>query len=276
MMSGRAYKLAAVQEHGHPRLHPMNYIAGIARITIIEAYRSRMLAIGLAIAAAGFGAALFLGEIAITEVAQVQSTIVAALVRLGAVFLVIAFVVSSMVREYQDQIVAFTLAQPMPRYTYVLGKLTGFFAVAVALAVLASLPLAAFAPTPRVLWWGGSLVLELFIVAAASLFCVITLTHFVAALAAVSAFYVLARSLDAIQIIAGSFSNSRSLADQVLTTFVSILATLMPHLDQMTRASWLTDPAAVAAELLPALVQAPIYVALLLAATLFDFHRQNL
>ncbi len=254
----------------------MNYIAGIARITIIEAYRSRMLAIGLAIAAAGFGAALFLGEIAITEVAQVQSTIVAALVRLGAVFLLIAFVVSSMVREYQDQIVAFTLAQPMPRYTYVLGKLTGFFAVAVVLAVLASLPLAAFAPTPRVLWWGGSLALELFIVAAASLFCVITLTHFVAAFAAVSAFYVLARSLDAIQIIAGSFSNSRSLADQVLTTFVSILATLMPHLDQMTRASWLTDPAAVAAELLPALVQAPIYVALLLAATLFDFHRQNL
>jgi Cu-processing system permease protein len=254
----------------------MNYIAVIARITIIEAYRSRMLAIGLAIAVAGFGAALFLGEIAITEVAQVQSTIIAAFVRLGAVFLLIAFVVSSMVREFHDQTVAFTLSQPMSRHTYVLGKLAGFFIAAAVLAVFASAPLIAFAPIERVLWWGGSLVLELLIVATASLFCVVTLTNFVAAFAAVGAFYVLARSMDAIQIIAGSFGDSQSLADQAMTGFVSLLAFLLPHIDQMTRASWLADPTAGIGELLPALIQAPIYVALLLGATLFDFHRQNL
>jgi Cu-processing system permease protein len=254
----------------------MHYIAGIARITIIEAYRSRMLAIGAAIAAAGFGAALFLGEIAITEVAQVQSTIVAALVRLGAVFLLIAFVVSSMVREFHDQIVAFTLSQPMPRHIYVIGKFTGFFVVAAMLALFASAPLFAFAPIERVLWWGCSLTLELLIVAAASVFCVVTLTNFVAAFAAVSAFYVLARSMDAIQVIAGSIGSSPSLADQVLTGFVSLLAYLLPHVDQMTRAAWLADPAISITALLPALIQSPIYVALLLGATLFDFQRQNL
>jgi hypothetical protein len=157
---------------------------------LLEAPRSRMLwLVGVLSVRCGRG---FLRQVASSK-PRIQAAIIAALLRGCAGFLVAAFVVMSMVREFNDKVLELMLAQPWPRAVYLFGKFVGFSAAALALAAIVSLPLAFLAPPAQVAIWAFSLACELVILAAMSLFCVITLAHVVPALAAVLGFYVLGR-----------------------------------------------------------------------------------
>ena len=101
-------------------------IAAIARTTLLEALRSRMLWLVGALILLVFGIASFLQQVALIEAAQVQGAIIAAVLRACAAFLVAAFVVMSMVREFNDKVLELMLAQPWPRAVYLLGKFAGF------------------------------------------------------------------------------------------------------------------------------------------------------
>jgi ABC-type transport system involved in multi-copper enzyme maturation permease subunit len=250
-------------------------IAPIAWATLLEAVRSRMPWLVAVLLALGFGIAGFLGQVAIIEAAETQVAIVAAVLRGAGVFLTAAFVVMSMVREANDKVLELMLAQPWPRAVYLVGKFVGFSAAAVLLAILLTLPVAWLAPASGAPAWGLSLACELVIVTAMSLFCVITLTHVVPALAAVLGFYVLARSIAALQIIATASEASVAWTDRAANWIVHAIALVLPRLDQMTQASWLVEgppPGAIGS----ALVQTVVYTLLLVAAAQFDLHRQNL
>ena len=91
----------------------------------------------------------FLQAVAMTESNTIQSAVIAAVLRLAAVFIIVSFVVTSMVREANDKGLELILALPLPRASYFFGKLAGFFVVAIVLALLFGLPLALFA----LLWW---------------------------------------------------------------------------------------------------------------------------
>jgi ABC-type transport system involved in multi-copper enzyme maturation permease subunit len=251
-------------------------VFSIARATLLEALRSRMLwIVGVLLAFAAVVAA-FLHQVALIETARIQAAIIAALLRGCAGFLVAAFVVMSMVREYNDKVLELMLAQPWPRAAYLFGKFVGFSAAALALAAIVSVPLAFLAPPAQVALWALSLAGELVILAAMSLFCVITLTHVVPALAAVLAFYVLGRSMAAIQIIAGAADASQAWTDRLATWIVTAIAAVLPRFDLMTQTAWLVDGLPAAGALGSVLVQVAIYTALLVTAAQFDLHRQNL
>jgi len=251
-------------------------ILPIARITLLEAARSRLLwLIGVTLLAS-LALAGFLQQVAIIEVRQVQGAIIAALLRACAVFFVVLFVVMSMVREANDKFLELALSQPMPRAGYLLGKYLGFCAAAAIIAVALGLPLALFAPFGHVCAWTLSLFGELLIMAAVSLFCVLTLSHVLAALTAVAGFYVLARSIAALLIIAGTTEENVALGPQVADWIVQGIAIVMPRLDRMTQGAWLADAGPTAADLGSALAQTVIYVALIVAAALFDLYRQEL
>ena len=162
-------------------------VLSIARATLLEALRSRMLwLVGVLLLVAAASAA-FLQQVAITETARIQAAILAALLRGCAAFIVAAFVVMSMVRELNDKVLELMLAQPWPRAAYLFGKFVGFSAAALALAADRQRPARVPSRPPRgVALWTLSLACELVILAAMSLFCVITLTHVVPALAAVA------------------------------------------------------------------------------------------
>jgi len=251
-------------------------VLSIARATLLEALRSRMLwLVGVLLLVAAATAA-FLQQVALVETARLQAAIIAALLRGCAGFLVAAFVVMSMVREFNDKVLELMLAQPWPRAVYLFGKFVGFSAAAVALAAMVSLPLAFFAPVPRVAVWGLSLACELVILASMSLFCVITLTHVVPALAAVVGFYVLGRSMAAIEIIARSAEASTAWTDRAANWLVQGVAAALPRFDLMAQTAWLVNAPPSAAAVGSVLAQAAIYAALLVAAAQFDLHRQNL
>jgi ABC-type transport system involved in multi-copper enzyme maturation permease subunit len=251
-------------------------VLSIARTTLLEAVRSRMLwLVGVLLIVAAASAA-FLQQVALIETGRIQAAIIAALLRGCAGFLVAAFVVMSMVREFNDKVLELILAQPWPRAAYLFGKFVGFSAAALVLAAIVSLPLAFFSPPAQVAIWALSLACELVILAAMSLFCVITLTHVVPALAAVLGFYVLGRSIAAIQIIAGVADASQTWSDRLANWIVEAIAAILPRFDLMTQTAWLVDGPPAAGAIASVLAQAVIYTALLVTAAQFDLHRQNL
>jgi ABC-type transport system involved in multi-copper enzyme maturation permease subunit len=250
-------------------------IGPIARATLLEAVRSRMIGIVAILCLLSIGLAGFVRQVAIVEAAEIQVTVLAAILRAAAAFLTAAFVTMSVVREYDDKVFELMLAQPWPRGVYLAGKFVGFSTATIGLAVIVSLPLLPFAPIDRLGAWTLSLACELIIVAAMSLFCVITLAQVVPALAAVLGFYVLARSIGAMQLIAAASEASGTWAERAADWVVRAIALVLPRLDLLTRSDWLVAGAPGPAALAGAVGQAAAYAALLMAAAQFDLHRQN-
>ena len=239
-----------------------SHLATIARGTLLEARRNRLPWLLAALAAAAAGLAAFLGQLAVAEGRQLQAAMLAALLRPAAVFTVTAFVVTSMARELEEKRMEMMLALAMPRAAYLLGKLAGFCALAVAPAVLFGALLLAFSPAQGTAAWTASLLLELWVMAAFATFCAISLRHVLPALAACAAFYLLARSVGAMRALGGGWA-------------VDAATALLPRLDLFTRTDWLLYQPPAAADLLALAAQAAACVLLLASAGLFDLYRKD-
>src|SRR5512147_2568434 len=244
-------------------------VATIARYALVEARRSALPWLALAGVLAALGLSAFLAQVAITEGAALQASVVAA-------FLVAAHVVSSVVREANDKGLELALALPISRAAWYLGKLAGFAGVGALLATLFAIPLLAWATVPDLAAWWLALAAETALVAAAALFFASALGQTVSAISATAGLYLLARSISAIQAIAASPIASDSAGGQAARWLVDAFALLLPRLDVVARGDWLLYGAPRAAEFAAALAGLAIYFALLAAAGLFDFSRRNL
>jgi ABC-type transport system involved in multi-copper enzyme maturation permease subunit len=250
-------------------------IGAIARYTVLEAWRNRLALLVLVVVALLFLLSWFAASLAITESLRLQTAVAASLLRLASVFLVTLYILNGLAREFNDKVVDLMLSLDLPRPTYLLGKFCGFALVALAVAAIATLPLLVLAPAPAALAWGSSLALELLIVAAAAVFCATTFTQLLGAAAFVTAFYLLGRSVTAIQLM----SSASLVADNGTTQeagawLADALAFLLPRLDAFTQTAWLLDGMQPGA-LLAVAGQAVIYATLLLAAAMFDLYRRT-
>ena len=255
------------------RLH---FIFTLAGTTLLEAARNRLFWLAAIAVGVALGLAQFLNQVAITESLEIQVALLAALLRVTAVFIVATFIITSMVREANDKVTELMLSQAAPRSSYFLGKFAGYALVAVILALAFALPLALFAPTAGLMAWAVSLVCELLIVTSVSLFCVISLTQVLSAFAATAGFYFLSRSMAAMQAIAGaSLTSEHTFADTAINWIVDAIALLLPSLDRMARTDWLVNAGPGLGETLGLLGQSTIYVVLIACAGLFDLHRKN-
>ena len=252
----------------------MPIVASLARATLLEAVRNRLLWLTVILVAAAFGFTQFLSQVAITETREIQTALLAAPLRVAAVFILAVFVITSMVRESSDKVTELLLSLPAPRSYYFFGKLAGFAVVAAVLALLCALPLAPFARPSGLALWTASLMCELLIVAAMSLFCVLSLAQVVPAFAAVGGFYLLSRSMTAMQIIAGASLHDPTLADRIVGAIVDFIALLLPSLDGMTQTAWLLG-GAFGDVLASVFGQTAIYLVLICSAALFDLYRKN-
>ncbi|NVM78542.1 ABC-type transport system involved in multi-copper enzyme maturation permease subunit [Duganella sp. SG902] len=248
----------------------------IARYTLLEALRNRLLWLLLLMAAGAVAVSGFLNELALTESRQLQAALLGAVLRLAAVFLVATFVVTSMAREASDKGLELLMALPLPRAVYLFGKLAGFGALALLPALLFGALGLFFAPPAQAALWAFSLLCECWIVAAFSVLCMLTLSQVLPALAAAFAFYLLARVIAALQLLGHGAASVQSASQQALNAGIDALALLLPHLDQFTRSDWLVYHSGGAAELATIATQTAIYVTLLAAAALFDLHRKHI
>jgi ABC-type transport system involved in multi-copper enzyme maturation permease subunit len=257
--------------------HPMREpVLAIARYTWMEARRNRLLWLAALVLVAGLGLASLLSQAALTEARELQLAVLAALYRLAAVFIVSAFIITSMVRENADKALEVFLAMPLPRTAFLLGRLLGFSLCALALAAVATLPLFALAPASSVAAWAASLAAELLLMSAMALFCVVTLTQILPALAATFAFYLLARSITALQLVGSGPLAGDTLAQQVMNGVLAAIAFVLPRLDGFSQTAWLIHSPPSGGELLAVAAQTAVYFVLLASAALFDFHRKSL
>jgi len=248
----------------------------IARYTLREALRNRLLWLLIGAALGAVGLAGFLQQLALTESQALQAALLGAVLRLAAVFLIATFVITSMVREANDKGLELLLALPLPRATYLFGKLAGFGALAVLPALLFGALALAMAPAGQAALWAFSLLCECWIVAAFSLLCVLTLQQVLPALAAALAFYVMARAIGPLLLIGQSGGATADLGQQVLGGTLAALGLLLPHLDQFTRSDWLVYHGGSGADLAIIAVQSALYVGLMAAAGLFDLYRKQI
>lgn len=254
----------------------MAFATTIVRLILLEAVGTRLPWLAAIVVIVTLGLAQFLGQVAIIEASQIQATLQAAVLRVSAVFILVAFVVTSMVREASDKITELLLSQAEPRYAYFFGKLAGFALVAALVAALFALPLLPYASAGGLVAWTVSLWCELTLMASLSLFCVLSLTQVLPAISAAAGFYLLGRSVAAMQLIAAAAtSSSPSMADQAVNGLVAMIALLLPSIDQMTQSAWLVS-APEPAVLMQVFIEAALYTGLLAAASLFDLYRKNL
>lgn len=253
------------------------HIATIGKYTALEAIRTRVPVTALLTLAILLGASLFVRELAVTETVRFQTGFYAAAARLCAVFMTSLYVLASISREFNDKGLEVLLALDVPRSHYICGKLAGFMLTACAIAVLLSLPLWVLVPTGAAVMWTVSLAIELALMAALSLFCIITFSQLLPAAGFVAAFYLLARSVTAMRLMsANPVAGHDTLSHQVTRGLVDGLGYLMPALDHWTETAWLVNAVPEPSALLAIVAQGVIYIGLLAAATLFDFYRRSL
>lgn len=253
------------------------HIATIGKYTALEAVRTRVPATALLTLAVLLGTSLFIRELAVTETARFQIGFYAAAARVCAVFIAGLYVLASITREFNDKGLEVLLALDVPRSHYICGKLAGFMLTACAIAVLLSLPLWALAPAGGVWMWTVSLALELALITALSLFCIVTFNQLLPAAGFVTAFYLLSRSVTAMRLMsAHPVAGQDTLSHQVTRGLVEGLGYLTPALDRWTDTAWLVNAAPEPSLLLGIATQGVVYIALLVMATLFDFYRRSL
>lgn len=254
----------------------MPIILTLARFSLLEAIRTRVGLLALALLGSGLLVAWLTGQVAITETREIRAVLTASFFRFAAVFVITVFVVSAQAREAADKSLDLLLSLPAPRSAYYLGKLTGYLGAAWLLALLFGLPMLALAPFQSLIAWTVSLGLELSIVVAASLFFLTILTQVPAALAAVSGFYLLSRSMSALRLIGGSpLIDDGSITPMAISRLLDAIAALLPRLDLFTQSAWLAEPQASWGLLASVAAQSLIYVFLLSLAGLIDFQRKN-
>jgi len=247
-------------------------LATVVVDTLREAVRGRWLWMSALGALCVAGIALFARSLALSEEHALALSIAAPLARLLAVVIVALSAIVSVSREQADRTLLIALAAPMSRTVWVAGKALGLMVLALGTAFILTAPVLAFGPQPLVLLaWTASLALELAVIAAVSLAIAIVLTQVPPAVCAVLAFYVLARDLHVVQLLAQRARDFSELGPAA--PVVQAISMLFPRLDLFARTEWLLGTPPTGAALAVVAVQAAVYALLALTVATLDLRR---
>jgi len=247
----------------------------IARYTLLDYLRGRLWVGALIVALCVLVFEQLLSGLAITETSATRASLGGALLRQGLVLLLAAGVIVSHVREAGDRTLDWLLAFALPRAAWLGGRLLGHALAAMLLALFA-LPLTLLvAPVAAAGPWILGLACELVVCACMASFLALSLRQAPLALAAFLAWYLLARSMAALQLMAGA-----ALLDDggawigFCREALDALGFLLPRLDLFAPSVWLEGGAHWQALQVPAL-QALAYAVLTSAAAMVDLQRSE-
>ncbi len=248
----------------------------VARQSLAEAAYNRLSWLALALLLLAWLFTEFIGALAITEHRAIQATVLASLLRLTGVFLLVLFVVASVLREQQERALESLLTLPHPRAAYVLGKALAHAVLALILAIACGLLLLLHAQAAVVVPWTVSLACELVLAAAFGLLLAFTFRQTVAAVAAFAVIYFLARAMGALLLMLAQPTFSyRGWGEAFIEHFIAGLAWVLPGLYRFTDAGWLAAAGLPDGALGYVLGQTLVYLPLLLAAAMVDLYRRE-
>ncbi|HIF50155.1 MAG TPA: ABC transporter permease [Thiotrichaceae bacterium] len=254
-----------------------NLLLTIAKYSVWEAVRDKFLFFILMGGVLFFCISLFIGELAITEATEIQAALLASALRLFSVFTMSLFVITSMVREFNDKGFELILSHPVPRSSYYFGKFSGFSVVAIIISSMSVCCLFLYAPAIPVLFWSFSLFCELLIIIALSLLALFSFNSITISFSVVMAFYLLARSIEVIQLISDSpILESSSMSHEFINSLLDLIAYVIPDLYKFTKTDWLVYSTNINDSVFIIIGQTAVYVVLLSCVALFDLYRKEL
>ncbi|MDE3011882.1 MAG: ABC transporter permease [Pseudomonadota bacterium] len=253
----------------------LSKLRAIARYTLLEYLRGRLVAGGVAVMLAALALEQLLDGVAITEAHATQATLGGALVRPAMALLLASAIIVSHVREAGDRTRDWMLACALPRPCWLAGRLLGHAAAALLLVPLLLLSVLAAGGLDAAVRWSSGCALELLLCACMASFLSLTLRQAPLALLAFAAWYLLARSLASLQLIAAA----PLLADggtwiAFVRHALDALGVLMPRLDLFAPAGWLEGSGSWA-DLFQPLLQTAAYVTVLVTASVVDLQRSQ-
>ncbi|MBF0589670.1 MAG: ABC transporter permease [Magnetococcales bacterium] len=260
----------------------LRILSAIAAATLLESRRTHFpLLMGL-LTLSGLGLSLFASTLAITESATIGAMTLGGFLRLAAILAMALFVLTSQAREQQDKGMAQLLSLESPRAIYLFGKMVGYLWIHLAIVTLLTGLMLLFAAPLPALGWGISLLCEMTLISTLALLCQLSFHNVPIGFATVSAFYLLARSVTALRLVAGGpIMPDSATSVMLMSSILDGLAFLLPDLERFTRSAWLIQERAIemTAQLPDALgfvlVQTLLYTALLAAAALLDLYRKS-
>ncbi len=253
------------------------HVATFSQFTFREAIKNRIIWIAVAIAVSGLGLGAFITEVAVMEGEEIQLTLLAETYRFSAVFVMMIFVISTIVREFNDKCMDIFLSLPITRLSYFIGRSCGFALCGLFLAAMFGSVLLLYGNIENVALWSFSLWLELLIMALVSFFCVLTFNQQIPpAFSVAFFFYLLTRSLDTIELISESALLATSLGNLLFEYTIDVLVLVLPNLDRFTRAEWLVIELPTIHSFSLVVLQSAAYVLLIGSLAMFDFKRKNL
>ncbi len=252
----------------------MSAILTIARAVWLESLHSRFWLIYGLVLALSMGAAVFIGQLVLTDPGRTRIIILAAMLRglLAAQF--ILHVAAAINRETEEKGRDMILAAGLSAPSLIAGRLLGYGVSAAIMALGAGLLLMASGASRQLFIWVVGLGCELSLLAAFALAAALALRQLTSAALAAGVFYLLGHSLGNLLLLArhpmAAFAGD---ANSAIRWPLEAIAWLMPRLDLFGSADWLVGLGS--GRVLPILSQTAIYLALMFVIAALDLSRKR-
>lgn len=242
----------------------------LVRYVLKAAIRDRLLVSMILMMVLASCLSIFLGSSALIEQDQFTIVFAGGSLRLIGVLGLVLFVVFFMRRSFESRDVEFLLTRPISRIEFILSYAIGFMLLAALMGLAQTLCIYALGPhlfDESTVLWCFSIIMENMIVVNVALFFAMFFTSATTAAMASFAFYVLGRMMGQILGIVDTGINASS---GLMEFTMQVVSVLMPRIDLMGQSSWLIYGYDSGVSFGFLIVQAGVFIVLVLAAALID------
>jgi len=219
-----------------------------------------------------------LGGTAMVEKEAMTLAFSGASARMILIFGLTVFVAFHIRQAFDQKEIDVLLSRPMSRFQIMLSYWMGFSCVSFLLA-LVTVAILSFLPILSLegfFWWGLSLLLESWLMVAIVLFASFALSSAVTSVMAAMGLYIGGRMMAFFIATSDSHMVLHEQWVNAITSFIiNTVSIIMPRLDLFTQSEWLVYGLKRPEDVTFAIVQAIIYIPLLLAAATIDFKRKE-
>jgi len=215
---------------------------------------------------------MFLGTNTVTEQSETAMVFAASVVRGVLILGLTIFTAFSISRFFENREIDLMLVRPVSRAKFVLSFWIGFSMIALLFVVFSSIILYLFS-TPNLegfLFWSTSLLLETMIVLALTMAAALILRSAVSAVLLSLAFYILARLSGFILMIV-----TKPGPETIQNKIFMGVSSVIPRLDFFAKTEWLVYGVSNGTDVIHYMLQAVVFIALLLAIAIYDFQRKE-
>jgi ABC-type transport system involved in multi-copper enzyme maturation permease subunit len=219
-----------------------------------------------------------LGSTALIETQEMTLSYTAAASRVVIITGLIVFACFHIRNAFDTKEIDVFLSRPITRSNLVFSYWLGFATVAFLLVVpsVGMLALQGLISKQGFFFWTLSLLIECWLVVAIALFAAFTLKSAVTSVMASMGFYVLARMMGFfIATTKSAFLFQQQWLNIALTGSIKLVSAIMPRLDFFAKSEWLIYGVKHPQEVNLFMVQAIIFIPLLILATIADFRRKQ-